>query len=317
MKLIIQIPCLNEEETLPQTVGNLPTQIPGVDVIEYLIIDDGSTDRTVEVARELGVQHIVSHNTNKGLAAAFNTGLMACLERGADIIVNTDGDNQYPGDAIPALVQPLLDNQADMVIGDRQTHKIAHFSPVKKRLQRVGSSVVRYVSGTEVPDAPSGFRALSREAALRINAFTSYSYTLETIIQASKKNLTLAWVPITVNPKTRESRLMKSTISYVRRSGMTILHVFLLYEPLRTFSYLAVPFLALGAILWGRFLVLMLMGEAARGSNIQSILVGAVAILIAFLVFVFGLVGHLVSINRQLHEETLYQLKKMRFADDK
>ncbi|NDJ77451.1 MAG: glycosyltransferase family 2 protein [Chloroflexi bacterium] len=314
MKLIIQIPCLNEEETLPETVADLPRQIDGVDEIEYLIIDDGSTDNTVTVARSIGVHHVVSHDTNKGLAVAFSTGLNACLERGADIIVNTDGDNQYPGNAIPDLVRPIIQRQADMVIGDRQTHTIAHFSPVKKYLQDLGSRVVRYVSGTSVPDAPSGFRALSREAALRINIFTGYSYTLETIIQAGKKNLTVGHVSVTTNPKTRESRLMKSTFSYVLRSGTTIMRLFLLYEPLRTFLYISVPFLLLGSVLWGRYLVLVLLGEASRGSNIQSIVVGAVAILIGFLIAMLGLIGELIAINRQLHEETLYQLKRMRFG---
>lgn len=310
MKLIIQIPCYNEEEYLPITFKELPRTIDGIDQIEYLVIDDGSADRTSEVARQLGVHHVVRHRVNRGLAAAFNTGITTALEMGADIIVNTDADNQYPGAAIADLVRPILEGQAEMVIGDRQIHQIAHFSPLKKFLQRLGSGVVRYVSGTDVPDAPSGFRALTREAALRLNILTRYSYTLETIIQAGKKNLDIAFVPVTVNADLRESRLVKSSLNYVFKSALTILRLFLLYEPLRTFSYISIPFLVVGGGLWLRFLIFMLMGQTVRGSNIQSVVVGSVAIIIAGLIFTIGLLGDIIAINRQLLEEQVYLLKK-------
>lgn len=316
MKLIIQIPCFNEEATLPETLAALPDEIEGVDEIEVLVVDDGSSDRTAQVARELGVQHIVSHPTNLGLAAAFKSGLDACLQLGAEIIVNTDADNQYPGGAIPALVRPVLEGKADMVIGDRQPERIEHFSRTKKALQKLGSAVVRYVSGTSVPDAPSGFRAISAEAAMRLNILTGYSYTLETIIQAGKKNLTVVHIPIKTNAQQRPSRLVKSNLDYVLRSAGTILQLFLLYEPLRTFSYISALFLVAGLAPWVRFLILMLMGETARGSNIQSITVGAVLIILSVLIFSIGLVGKLLAINRQLHEETLYRLKKLQFNKD-
>lgn len=313
MKLIIQIPCLNEENTLPVTFADLPRQIPGIDVIEVMIIDDGSTDGTVAVARQLGINHIVHHTSNKGLAAAFKSGLDACLQLGADIIVNTDADNQYPGASIADLVAPIVDGHADMVIGDRQIQTIAHFSRSKKLLQKLGSAVVRYASGTEVPDAPSGFRALSREAAMRMNIFTGYTYTLETIIQAGKKNLTIAHVPIRTNPKTRESRLIKSTSRYLLRSIATILRLFLLYEPLRSFSYASLPPLLVGLVLWGRYLFFLLVGEAARGSNVQSIVVGSVAFILSGLVFMIGLLGELIAVNRRLQEESLYHMRSLQF----
>lgn len=317
MKLIIQIPCFNEEATLPVTLAELPRQIDGVDQIEVLVIDDGSTDRTVEVARSLGVAHIVHHHTNQGLAAAFKNGLEACLQLGADIIVNTDADNQYPGQYIPHLIQPILEGRADMVIGDRRPDQIEHFSPTKKVLQRLGSAVVRYASGTSVPDAPSGFRAISRHAAMRLNILTSFSYTLETIIQAGKKNLTVVHIPVKVNQETRKSRLVKNNFNYVMRSAGTILRLFLLYEPLRTFTYFSIPFLLVGVVLWGRFLVLMLIGESARGSNIQSVVVGSVAIIVSGLVFMIGLLGEILAINRHLNEETMYHLKRVQFDKDR
>lgn len=314
MKLLIQIPCLNEELTLPTTLAELPRHIDGIDEIEWLVIDDGSTDRTVEVARNLGVEHIVTHNVNKGLAAAFQSGINAGLQLGADIIVNTDADNQYPGRQIEALVRPILQGKADMVIGDRRTHTIEHFSPLKKRLQSLGSAAVRYVSRTDVPDAPSGFRAMNRETALRLNVLTHYTYTLETIIQAGNKNLTIVHIPIQTNPKTRESRLIRSTVRYVLRSALTIIRLFILYRPLRTFSYFALPFATVGLVLWLRFLVLILQGEAERGSNVQSLIVGSAFIIIAFIIFLIGLIGDLIAINRRLHEETLYYLKKSMFG---
>lgn len=311
MKLIIQIPCLNEEYTLPETLAGLPQQIDGIDEIEWLIIDDGSTDRTVEVAQKLGVHHIVRHQGNKGLAKAFQTGIDACLERGADIIVNTDGDNQYPGEYIGALVAPIVAYHADMVIGSRPIQETAHFSRSKKNLQWIGSAVVRYVSRTSVPDAPSGFRAFSREAALRLNIITDYTYTLETIIQAGNKNLTITSVAIQTNPKTRESRLMKGMWNYVFRSALSILWLLLLYRPLQTFSYLALPFTILGSLLWGRYLFILLLHQAEIGSHIQSIVVGAVLLIIGFLIFLIGLLGHLIAINRKMSEEVLYRLKQV------
>lgn len=308
VKLIIQIPCYNEEQVLPQTLADLPTHVDGVDTIERLVIDDGSTDRTSQTAREFGVEHIVRHSSNKGLAAAFQTGLDAALRLGADIIVNTDADNQYPGRYVSDLVRPILREDADMVIGNRQTDRIQEFSFVKKLLQRVGSAVVRAVSGTGVPDAPSGFRALSREAALRMNVLTGYTYTLETIIQAGKKNLTIANVPIETNAKTRDSRLVRGSWSYARRQAMSILRLFILYEPLRTFVYLGLPFFLFGIGLWLRYLVLLIGGGA--GGHIQSVVVGAVAILMAVLLWSLGMVGELLATNRRLQEETLYHLKR-------
>jgi glycosyltransferase involved in cell wall biosynthesis len=318
MKLIIQIPCLNEEHTLPQTLAQLPRSLPGIDIIEWLIIDDGSTDRTVQVAREQGVQHIVHHPVNKGLAVAFQSGLNAGLQLGADIIVNTDADNQYPGRYIADLVKPILAGQADIVIADRQTDTIQHFSPVKKRLQKFGSAVVRSVSQTDVPDAPSGFRAWSREAALRINVITGYTYTLETIIQAGHKNLTIVNVPVQTNAKTRESRLISSIPQYVMRSATTILRLYMLYRPLRTFTLLSLPFLFTGIGLWLRFLFLLIIDEAGRGTNVQSVIVGAAALIIGFIIFLIGLIGDLIAINRRLQEETLYYVKRsVLLADDK
>lgn len=310
MKLIIQIPCYNEEENLHVTLNDLPTHIEGIDEIEILIIDDGSVDNTVEVARQYGVHHIVKHPSNQGLATAFQSGLTACIQLGADIIVNTDADNQYPGHYIPELVQPVLDNQADLVIGDRQTHAIKHFSPLKRFLQHMGSAVVRFISDTHVPDAPSGFRAMSRQTALRFHVFTRYTYTLETIIQASNYNLKILSVPIKTNPKLRESRLMKSTTSYVIRSASTILQLFLLYQPLRTFTYISVPFFIVGGFFWLRYLVILLFNTPERGANIQSITVGGVLITIGVFTILIGLVGKIIAFNRRLQEEILYHLKQ-------
>ena len=266
MKLIVQIPCYNEEETLPLTLAQIPREIPGVESVEILIIDDGSTDRTVEVARRQGVDFIVGHAANKGLARAFRTGLDACLKLGADIIVNTDADNQYPGTEIARLIEPVVQGKADIVIGDRQVGSIEHFSLQKKVLQWLGSLVVRMVSDTNVSDAPSGFRAFSREAALRLTVFTQYTYTLETIVQAGKKNLIIADVPITTGPKTRESRLMPSKWTYVRNSVGTILKLYALYEPLRTFFYISIPFLLGGGGLIARFLYLYFTSQTGVGA---------------------------------------------------
>lgn len=316
MKLMIQIPCLNEAETLPQTLAELPRQIDGVDTIEILIIDDGSTDNTGAVAKAHGATHVVRHPQNRGLAAAFKTGLEACLLRDADIIVNTDADNQYPGAAIPALIAPILAGEADFVIGDRQVAQIEHFSRNKKVLQWLGSAVVRWVSGTDVPDAPSGFRALTRDAAMRINIVTHFSYTLETIIQAGKNNLSIASVPVTTNPETRPSRLFRSKFGYIRRSATTILRLFLLYEPFRSFLYLSAPFFFIGGLTWLRYFLIVVAGDDARGANIQSIQLGSVLIITAVLMVMFGLIGEILAIQRRIHEDGLYYLKQLRFKKD-
>ena len=261
MKVIVQIPCYNEESTLPLVMRDMPRSIPGVDVLETLVIDDGSSDRTVEVASQCGVTHIVRHNGNKGLATTFQSGLDACLRLGADIIVNTDGDNQYPQQKIPELVGPILRGEADMVVGDRQVTQIEHFSPAKKVLQVLGSWVVRQASGTPVPDAPSGFRAMSREAALRFNVITKYTYTLETIVQAGKKNIKVASIPVTTNKVTRPSRLVRGIFDYIKKSSATIVRIYALYEPLKVFFYIGGLLILLG--LFTRPVALILAGEMA------------------------------------------------------
>ncbi len=312
MKLIVQVPCLNEAETLPAVLLGLPPEIPGIDTIETLIIDDGSSDETVAVAARLGVDHIVAHGRNLGLARAFQSGLEKSLRCGADIIVNTDGDNQYPGAAIVELVTPILYDNADIVIADRQPQQIAHFSPVKKGLQQLGSWMIRTISGTEVPDAPSGFRAYSREAALRLNILTDYSYTLETIIQAGKLGMKIVSVPVATNPPTRPSRLQRSMWHFVKRQAGTILRLYAFYEPLRTFSYLATPFLAAGLILWLRFLINFLFG-ANTDRFVQSIIIGTGLIIVGVLTLFFGIQADIASKHRQLTQEMLYRLRKLEF----
>jgi len=310
VKIIIQVPCFDEAETLPAVLSDLPTTIPGVDCIETLVVDDGSTDGTVAVAKKLGVTHIVRHTGNKGLARAFQTGLDTSLQLGADIIVNTDGDNQYPGRFIPTLVAPILRQEADLVIADRQTGTIAHFSPLKKLLQHWGSRAVRAASGTRVPDAPSGFRAYSREAALRLNVLTNYTYTLETIIQAGKKGIKVVSIPIQVNPQSRQSRLIRSNWGYVKRSAATILRLYAFYEPMRTFFYLSSPFFALGFLLLARFGYHYLLGERGIGRYLQSLFIGGTAVVIGVLVITLGILADLSATNRRLTEEMLYWLKK-------
>jgi glycosyltransferase involved in cell wall biosynthesis len=311
MKLIIQIPCLNEAQTLPLVLHDIPRHIPGVE-LAVLIVDDGSTDGTTEVARQLGVEHIVRHPFQRGLAAAFETGVDTALSLGADIIVNTDGDNQYPQASIPDLIAPIMRGEVDIVIGDRQTATIAHFSPVKRILQAFGSWVVRQVSGTTVPDATSGFRAYSREAALRLNLFTRYTYTLETIIQAGKKGLRVGHIPITTNQKTRESRLLKNNWDYIKRSVATIVRLYTVYEPLRTFGLLSLPFFFIGMGLLARFFALYLVDETLSANRyLQSVIVGAAALIIGFLIFLFGILADLIRANRQLLEETIYRIKRL------
>lgn len=310
MKLIIQIPCLNETATLPAVLRDLPTRIAGVTSIETLVIDDGSTDGTAELATASGVDCIVRHAENKGLAAAFQTGIDACLRRGADIIVNTDGDHQYPGAAIPKLIAPILDGEADIVIGDRQVDRIEHFSGQKKVLQKLGSWVVRQASDTDVPDAPSGFRAYSREAALRLFVTNDFSYTVENVIQAGRRRLTVAHIPISTNPQTRPPRLHQGSWSFVKRQVGIIARTFTYYEPLRSFTYLAAPFLLVGLILLSRFLLVYIFGNAYQ-RLLQSVTIGAALLVIGFLIFVVGLLADAVANHRRLTEEVLYRVRKL------
>jgi glycosyltransferase involved in cell wall biosynthesis len=308
-KLIIQIPCYNEEATLGLTLSELPRQVPGIDIVEWLIINDGSVDRTVEVAQANGVDHIVSFDHNQGLAKAFMAGLEASLKAGADIIVNTDADNQYCAADIPLLVQPILMGQAEIVIGSRPIRKIRHFSPIKKLLQEFGSWVVRIVSNTNIPDAPSGFRAISRNAALQLNVFNPYTYTLEMIIQAGQKGMAITSVPIRTNGYLRPSRLVKSIPSYVRRSMLTILRIFMTYKPLKFFFFLgSIPFTA-GTLLGIRWLTLFFLQGALR-ARVPSLVLAAILILIGFQLWIFGLVADLMSVNRRLLEDVQLRLRK-------
>lgn len=309
MKLIVQIPCYNEERSLPQTVKDIPRKIEGVDQVEILIIDDGSIDRTVEVAKEIGVDHIVRNICNKGLARTFLAGLDACLRLGADIIVNTDGDNQYKGEDIPKLIEPILKEEADIVIGDRQTDKIAHFGFAKKKLQKLGSWVLRGLSETDVPDAVSGFRAFRREAAMQMNIVSPFSYTIETIIQAGKKQLAVTSVPIGTNPKTRESRLFKSIPRFIERSLTTMIRMYTMYQPLRVFFYIGFFFILAGLIPSVRFLIYYFMGQG--GGHIQSLIFAAILFIVGFQVLVVGLVADVISFNRRLIEETLLRVRRI------
>ena len=316
MKVIVQIPCYNEEQTLPLVFRDMPRSIPGVDILETLVIDDGSSDRTVEVARQLGVNHVVRHNGNKGLAAAFQSGLDACLRLGADIIVNTDGDNQYPQDRIPDLIAPILQREADMVVGDRQVTKIEHFSPIKKVLQLMGSWVVRQASGTAVPDAPSGFRAFSREAALRLNVITKYTYTLETIVQAGKKNIRVASVPVTTNEVTRPSRLIRGVFDYLKKSSATIVRIYALYEPLKVFFYIGSLFMLIGILGWLRIIYFWAFEEgmnfrATFTGHLPTVIFAVLALVVGFQIWLIGLLADLIAASRRLTEETLYRMKRM------
>lgn len=307
-KLIVQIPCYNEESTLGVTLAALPRQLPGVDIIEWLVIDDGSRDRTVEVAKDFGVEHIVRFPTNQGLAKAFMAGLEASLKAGADIIVNTDADNQYSAGDIPKLIAPILSGQAEIVVGARPISEIDHFSPVKKFLQKLGSWAVRLASNTDIPDAPSGFRAFSRSAALRLNVFNEYTYTLETIIQAGQKGMAIAWVSVRTNPALRSSRLVKSIPSYVVRSLFTILRIFMVYKPLRFFLFLgSVPF-SMGFTLGVRWLVYFFIGT--ERTRIPSLILAAILMLIGFQLWVLGLVADLLAANRKLMEEIQLRLRR-------
>ncbi len=309
MKLIVQIPCFNEEKNLSQTVRDIPRDIEGIDTVEILVIDDGSTDRTVEVARELGVDHIVCNKGNKGLAYSFITGIEAALRAGADIIVNTDGDNQYKGGNIPELINPILNGEADIVVGDRKTDNIKHFSFLKKILQKTGSYVVRRLSNTDIPDAVSGFRAFSRTAAMQLNIVSEYSYTVETIIQAGKKQLSITSKPVGTNPKTRESRLMKSIPIFVLNQFNTMIRMYTMFKPLRAFFFIGCICIIGGLIPTVRFLYFYFAGEGA--GHIQSLIFAAVLFIIGFQVLVLGLLGDVISFNRKLIEETLLRVKRI------
>ncbi|HEY9111272.1 MAG TPA: glycosyltransferase family 2 protein [Rhodanobacteraceae bacterium] len=300
MKLIIQIPCLNEAATLGTALATLPRTVAGFDKVEWLVVDDGSTDGTAELARKLGVDHVVRHPVNRGLATAFMTGIDAALQHGADVIVNTDADNQYEAADIPLLVQPILEHRADMVIGARPIAQTEHFSWIKKQLQHLGSWAVRIASKTDVADAPSGFRAMTRETAMRLNVFNAYTYTLETIIQAGLSNLKVVSVPIRTNPDLRPSRLVKSIPNYVKRSLLTILRVFVIYRPLTLFVWISVILTIVGVAIGVRYLVFLAAG--AGGGHVQSLILAALCIMLGAMSFMIGLVADLIATNRKLME---------------
>ena len=309
MKLIIQIPCLNEEESLPVTLSDLPRAVEGFDEVEWLVVDDGSTDRTIEVARAHGVDHVVRLTNNKGLAQGFQAGLDACLKLGADVIVNTDADNQYSAADIPKLVAPILRGEADLVVGDREVQTIDHFSPAKKLLQRLGSWVVRRASETTVPDTTSGFRAYNREAALQVQVVSRFTYTLETIIQAGKMLVAIDHVPIRTNPKMRDSRLFKSISSYVRTNALAIFRVYTQYEPLRVFLMAAALVALVAAVVWGRFFVLFVQGDGA--GHVQSVVLGAMLFVVAVQLAALGIIGDLLAANRTLIQRTLERTRRI------
>lgn len=309
MKLIIQIPCYNEAETLEIALNALPKKIDGIDKIEYLIINDGSIDNTAEIAKNWGVHYIVNFKRNKGLAKGFMAGLDACLRNGADIIVNTDADNQYCADDIEELVRPILEGKSDIVIGERPIDAMEHFSPLKKKLQHLGSWVVRIASKSDIPDAPSGFRAYSRDAAMQMNVSNEYTYTLETIVQAGRNKIAMMSVPIRTNAELRPSRLFSSMFGYIKKSMLTILRAFMLYKPMRFFTIVAaIPFL-IGVALGIRFLVFFFMG--AGGGHVQSLILASTLLMLGFMTFVIGLQADIISSNRKLLEDIRYKVSKM------
>ncbi|MBD5396183.1 MAG: glycosyltransferase family 2 protein [Lachnospiraceae bacterium] len=311
MKLIIQIPCYNEAETLEIALNDLPRQLKGIDEIEYLIINDGSRDNTVEVARKWGVHHVVNFKQNKGLAKGFMAGLDECLRNGADIIVNTDADNQYCAEDIVALIQPILNGKADMVIGARPIDQTEHFSFIKKKLQHFGSWVVRKASNTDIPDAPSGFRAFSREAAMRINVVNDYTYTLETIVQAGREKIAITSVPVRTNAELRPSRLFNSIFGYVKKSMLTILRAYMMYKPLKCFGYLSVAPIAVGILIGFRFLYYMGIGQSS--GHVQSLILACTLIIMGFLTFMIGLVADVIAANRKLLQDTQYHTRKTEY----
>ena len=310
MKLIIQIPCFNEEKTLPVTLRELPRSLEGFDTVEWLIIDDGSTDDTAAVAKANGVDHVVSFAKNQGLARVFMAGLDACIKLGADVIVNTDADNQYSAKDIPLLVKPILDKKAELVIGARPISEIKHFPLLKKQLQKLGSWVVRLASKTSIPDAPSGFRAMSREAALRLNVFNEYTYTLETIIQAGQKNMAIVSVPVHVNEDLRPSRLVKSIPSYLKKSIITIIRIFVVYKPFRFFMTLGLVSVAAGSLIGLRFLYFYFVtGESA--GHIQSLILASILFGFGFQTVLVAFVADLLAVNRRLLEDVQYRMRKI------
>ncbi len=314
MKLIIQIPCYNEAGMLAITLADLPRQVPGFDTVEWLIIDDGSTDDTVNIGRKNGVDHVVGHTHNQGLARSFITGLDACLNLGADVIVNTDADNQYNAADIPALTAPILEHRADIVVGARPIETIEHFSPVKKVLQKLGSWVVRFASKTDIPDAPSGFRAMSRSAAQRLIVFNDYTYTLETIIQAGQKNMAITSVPIRVNEVNRPSRLVKSIPSYIKRSIFTIIRIFVIYRPFRFFGSIGAMLFGAGFLIGIRFLWFYMQGNG--DGHIQSLILASILLGMGFQAFLIAFMADLLAANRKLMEDVRYTLKRQSAGTD-
>lgn len=312
MKLFIQVPCLNEETTLPLVLESIPKKIAGIDEINILIIDDGSTDKTIEVAKKYGVKHFVRHRGNQGLARSFRDGVDYALEHGADIVVNTDGDNQYPQNRIADLVEPIVAGRADIVIADRQTAKIAHFSPLKKLLQRFGSFIVNKAAGTNLPDAASGFRAYSKASLLRLNIVTTFSYCMETIIQAGNKRMAIESVAVTTNPKTRESRLFKSMWQHVGQSMMAIIRAYIMYRPYVIFVSLGVALLIIGLIPFVRYLILLAIEPG--GQHIQSLLFGTIMLVGAVISFALAVISDLIRTSRILTEELLEQQRIARFG---
>jgi len=312
MRVFVQIPCLNEEATLPAVINSIPKTIPGVDELHILIIDDGSTDRTIEVARSLGVKHFVTHARNMGLARSFRDGVDYALSHGADIVVNTDGDNQYPQDRIPDLIAPIIAGRADVVIADRQTATIKHFSPFKKLMQRVGSNVVNLAAGTNLPDAASGFRAYSRNSLFRLNVVTQFSYCMETIIQAGNKRLRIESVPVETNAKTRESRLFKNIWQHMFKSGSAIVRSYLMFRPHMVLGTIGTVMAILGLIPFIRFLILAMMGQG--DGNVQSLIFGMIFLLAAFLSFVLQVIADLQRTNRVLLEDVLERTKRIEFG---
>jgi glycosyltransferase involved in cell wall biosynthesis len=313
LRLVVQVPCLNEEETLPLVLESIPKQIPGIDEIIVLIIDDGSTDRTVEIAKEHGVTHFVRHARNRGLGRAFHDGVQRALELGADIVVNTDGDNQYPQERIGDLVQPIVAGRADIVIADRQVHLVKHFSRLKIMLQRLGSRIVNLAAGTDLPDAASGFRAYSRDSLMLLNTITRFSYCMETIIQAGNKKLKIDSIPVVTNAKTRESRLFKSMFQHIRMSAGAIIRAYIMYKPYVMFTWLAALFGGAGLIPFIRWGFLQILDDHP-GGHLQSLLIGTVLLIMAFMSVIIGITSDLIRTNRMLIEDTLEHTKKMRFG---